>query len=195
MKNYYDILQVNPKASKEIIDKAYNVLLKQYNPNSQTNEIEKMRSEQITKDLNEAYYVLSDVFLREQYDRELQQKNLRNINQTYSQQEKNNYEYNNTETNNQEINIKSRKKKEKNKREDQTREEYNEEYEVGTLSALIALIRKIFSDRPDVGKIKNAKKKDIIIFLISILIVVIICVILWFIPFTNGFIRSLLFMN
>lgn len=195
MKNYYDILQVNPKASKEIIDKAYNVLLKQYDPNSQTNEIEKMRSEQITKDLNEAYYVLSDVFLREQYDRELQQENSRNINQTYSQQEKNNYEYNDTETKNQEINIKSRKKKEKNKREDQTREEYNEEYEVGTLSALIALIRKIFSDRPDVGKIKNAKKKDIIIFIISILIVVIICVILWFIPFTNGFIRSLLFMN
>ena len=195
MKNYYDILQVNPKASKEIIDKAYNVLIKQYDPNSQTNEIEKMRSEQITKDLNEAYYVLSDVFLREQYDRELQQENSRNINQTYSQQEKNNYEYNDTETKNQEINIKSRKKKEKNKREDQTREEYNEEYEVGTLSALIALIRKIFSDRPDVGKIKNAKKKDIIIFIISILIVVIICVILWFIPFTNGFIRSLLFMN
>ena len=58
MKNYYDILQVNPKASKEIIDKAYNVLLKQYDPNNQTNEIEKMRSEQITEDLKEAYYVL-----------------------------------------------------------------------------------------------------------------------------------------
>ena len=35
MKNYYDILQVNPKASKEIIEKAYSVLLEQYNPDIQ----------------------------------------------------------------------------------------------------------------------------------------------------------------
>ena len=226
MKNYYDILQVNQKASKEIIDKAYNVLIKQYDPNSQTNEIEKMRSEQITKDLNEAYYVLSDVFLREQYDRELQQENSRNMKENYSKYEKNNYynrnynntnstpndinyqnikqnifqdngyEYSNINNNNQQAITENKRKQERNRRKiKNNQEEYNEGYEVGTLSALIALIRKIFSDRPDVGKIKNAKKKDIIIFIISILIVVIICVILWFIPFTNGFIRSLLFMN
>ena len=226
MKNYYDILQVNPKASKEIIDKAYNVLIKQYDPNSQTNEIEKMGLSQITKDLNEAYYVLSDVFLREQYDRELQQENSRNMKENYSKYEKNNYynrnynntnstpndinyqnikqnifqdngyEYSNINNNNQQAITENKRKQERNRRKiKNNQEEYNEGYEVGTLSALIALIRKIFSDRPDVGKIKNAKKKDIIIFIISILIVVIICVILWFIPFTKGFIRSLLFMN
>ena len=29
MKNYYELLEVNPKASKEIIEKAYKVLIKQ----------------------------------------------------------------------------------------------------------------------------------------------------------------------
>ena len=195
MKNYYEILQVNSKASKEIIDKAYNVLLKQYNPNIQKSEIEKMRSEQIIKDLNEAYYVLSDVFLREQYDRELQQENLRNMNQAYDEYEKNNYKYNNMRDTNQNRISKRKKKKEKSVKGIEENTEYNEGYEVGTFSAILALIDKIFSNKPDVGKIKNAKKNDIIIFLISILIVVIICVILWFIPFTNGFIRSLLFMD
>ena len=32
MKNYYDILQVNPKASPEIIEKAYHFLAKKYHP-------------------------------------------------------------------------------------------------------------------------------------------------------------------
>ena len=78
MKNYYDILQVNPKASPEIIEKAYHFLAKKYHPDMQSDEIEKLRCEQILKDLNEAYYVLSDVFLREQYDKELQNQNIQN---------------------------------------------------------------------------------------------------------------------
>ena len=32
MKNYYEILEVNRKASKEIIEKAYRVLAKKYHP-------------------------------------------------------------------------------------------------------------------------------------------------------------------
>ena len=77
MKNYYEILEVNPKASFEIIEKAYHTLVKKYHPDMQENEIEKMRSEQILKDLNEAYYVLSNVSLREQYDKALYEQNIR----------------------------------------------------------------------------------------------------------------------
>ena len=32
MKNYYELLEVNPKASSEIIEKAYKVLIKQCHP-------------------------------------------------------------------------------------------------------------------------------------------------------------------
>lgn len=35
MKNYYEILQVNEKASQEIIEKAYKVLAKKYHPDLQ----------------------------------------------------------------------------------------------------------------------------------------------------------------
>ena len=32
MKNYYEILEVNQKASSEVIEKAYKVLVKKYHP-------------------------------------------------------------------------------------------------------------------------------------------------------------------
>ena len=35
MKNYYEILEVNENASKEVIDKAYKVLAKKYHPDLQ----------------------------------------------------------------------------------------------------------------------------------------------------------------
>ena len=38
MKNYYELLEVNPKASKEIIEKAYKVLIKQCHPDAYIGE-------------------------------------------------------------------------------------------------------------------------------------------------------------
>lgn len=35
MKNYYKILEVDVKASKEIIDKAFKILAKRYHPDTQ----------------------------------------------------------------------------------------------------------------------------------------------------------------
>ena len=34
MKNYYEILEVNPRASEEVIKKAHQVLIKKYHPDS-----------------------------------------------------------------------------------------------------------------------------------------------------------------
>ena len=209
MKNYYDILQVNPKASPEIIEKAYHFLAKKYHPDMQSDEIEKLRCEQILKDLNEAYYVLSDVFLREQYDKELQNQNIQNINNqkninTTNRQE--NIENRSNVHNNSKDKIdfsnfknnfktnKRKNKKQENKKNVQQNQE-PERYEVGTFSALVAIVKRLIQDSPDTENIKKINKKDIYIFIIAIVIVLIICVILWFIPFTNSFIRNIFFLK
>lgn len=73
MKNYYEILEVNKKASKEVIEKAYKVLVKKYHPDR--NQIQAQNnSEQKMKEINEAYEILSNDFLREQYNLELEKE-------------------------------------------------------------------------------------------------------------------------
>ena len=73
MLNLYEILEVNEKASKEIIEKAYKVLAKKYHPDLQT-EDNKEKAEEKMKQLNEAYEILIDDEKRKQYDLELQTK-------------------------------------------------------------------------------------------------------------------------
>lgn len=70
MKNYYEILEVDVKASKEIIDKAYKVLAKKYHPDTQS-EDKKEWAEAKFKEINEAYEVLSNEDARKDYDIEL----------------------------------------------------------------------------------------------------------------------------
>lgn len=66
-KNYYDILQVNKNASPEIIEKAYKTLAKKYHPDLQT-EDNKKQSEEILKEINEAYEILSNPEKKQDYD-------------------------------------------------------------------------------------------------------------------------------
>lgn len=70
MKNYYEILEVNENASKEVIDKAYKVLAKKYHPDLQEEKNKKAAEEKI-KSLNEAYEVLSNPEKRKKYDDKL----------------------------------------------------------------------------------------------------------------------------
>ena len=62
MKDYYGILEVNEKASQEIIEKAYRTLVKKYHPDIYSS-VEKREAERKLKDINEAYNILSDIFL------------------------------------------------------------------------------------------------------------------------------------
>ena len=71
MKNYYEILEVDKKASSEVIDKAYRTLVKKYHPDLQENEKQKEYEEKM-KDINEAYSVLSDDYKKTTYDEQLQ---------------------------------------------------------------------------------------------------------------------------
>ena len=47
MKNYYEILEVDQKASKEVIEKAYKVLAKKYHPDLQEEKNKKRAEEKI----------------------------------------------------------------------------------------------------------------------------------------------------
>ena len=67
MIDYYEILEVHPKASQEIIKKAYLTLAKKYHPDTTT--LDKAFAEQKIKQINEAYKVLSNEQLRSEYDR------------------------------------------------------------------------------------------------------------------------------
>lgn len=80
MKNYYEILEVNPKASDEIIKKVYKIKVKQNHPDLFQGE-EKTKAEEITKEITEAYDILSDPQKRKNYDDELSQENKINYNE------------------------------------------------------------------------------------------------------------------
>lgn len=62
MKDYYNILGVDKKASKEEIKKAFRTLAHKYHPDKKGGDAEKF------KEVNEAYTVLSDDQKRAQYD-------------------------------------------------------------------------------------------------------------------------------
>ena len=67
-KDYYSILQINRNASPEIIEKAYKTLAKKYHPDLQQTAEAKKESEEILKDINEAYEVLSNKDKKQEYD-------------------------------------------------------------------------------------------------------------------------------
>ena len=175
MKNYYELLEVNPKASKEIIEKAYKVLIKQCHPDGYIGE-EKVFAEEKTRELNEAYHILSDDFLRSQYDLELQKQE------------------NNQKSNRFQNNINTRQNY-NNKQEGQQYQEPQQEikqHKVGSFMAMVDVFNAVFKKRKNGPKIpKQLKREDWLAGVITIAIVLILGIILWFIPATNGFIRSL----
>lgn len=115
MANYYEILEVSEKASKEVIEKAYRVLAKKYHPDGKPQE-EKAKAEQRMKQINEAYDVLSNEEKRSKYDSDLQwqkqqeedrkrQEEQRKMQETYEQmlQEERAINRQNGEERNQEV--------------------------------------------------------------------------------------------
>ena len=71
MKNLYDILEVSEKASQEVIEKAYKVLVKRYHPDLQQTPESKIKAESMIKKINDAYDILGDTVKREDYDAKL----------------------------------------------------------------------------------------------------------------------------
>lgn len=72
MINYYEILEVSEKASKEVIEKAYKALAKKYHPD--LNHDNPKDAEAKMKQLNEAFDVLIDDVKRANFDNILAKK-------------------------------------------------------------------------------------------------------------------------
>ena len=66
-KDYYEILEVHPRATQEIVDKAYRVLAKRYHPDKHSPDKQEWAHTKF-KELSEAYNILSHSDLREKYD-------------------------------------------------------------------------------------------------------------------------------
>lgn len=183
MKNYYEILEVNPRASQEVIEKAYRVLVKKYHPDLYSGE-KRMYAEQKVKDINEAYRILSDTFLKEQYDAELEKEASYYSPYTNEQNRRRARQNQNVQNNND--------ARENSYQEKESIEQKN--YGVGTLMSMFGLVQTIFKNVPrkrKEGK-KTMQKEDWIAIGLTIVIMLVLGVILWFIPATNGFMRSIL---
>lgn len=76
-KNYYEILEVDKKASPELIKKSYNILAKKYHPDLHETS-QKQTAEEKFKLINQAYEILSNEEKRKQYDFELYQEEIAN---------------------------------------------------------------------------------------------------------------------
>ncbi len=183
MRNYYEILEVNPRASKEVIEKAYKVLAKKYHPDLYTGE-KKLYAERKIKEINAAYNILSDEFLREQYDYELNRQdtsNGQNFNQepVESTMQKNDYRQT------------AQRRSFKQQRVKQPK--------IGSFGSLMDLTKQLVHDlaksKEKREQVKEVTKKDILAIVLTIVVIILIGIILWFIPFTNGWMRELLFEN
>ena len=99
-KNYYDILQINQNASPEIIEKAYKTLAKKYHPDLQE-EVNKKEAEEILKEINEAYEVLSNPEKKALYDQNLKNEGIsqEDYDKIYYQNEELKKEINNLKNN------------------------------------------------------------------------------------------------
>lgn len=66
--NYYEILEISPNASQEVISHAYRALAKKHHPDKYTDNIDKENAENVMKKINEAYETLNDKEKRKEYD-------------------------------------------------------------------------------------------------------------------------------
>jgi curved DNA-binding protein CbpA len=65
--NYYDLLQINPRAEIETIERVYRMMAARYHPdNQQTGDPERFRV------LNDAYQMLRDPVKRREYDKQFE---------------------------------------------------------------------------------------------------------------------------
>lgn len=178
MKDYYEILEVSRNASIEVIENSYNILDKKFGSESIKGTIDEEERKKRVREINEAYAVLSNEFLKEQYDKELQKSSKDNKLDEISNDE--------LAKENNEKNINKKELKKQKERKD---ESVNK---VGSLYGIIQICRDIFSHKPNFKNLKEMTKNDYISIGLTIVIMIVFLIILWFIPFTKPFINSII---
>ena len=119
------------------------------------------------RDINEAYKILSDGFLKEQYDAELKKISLNN-----SIRREKIYQSPNT------VNVSQPKS--------------TKTHKIGSFMSLVDVSKEVLKNVPKKREKQELSKNDIKAGIITGIIVVILLLILWFIPFTRDFLRSLI---
>ena len=215
-KNYYDILQINQNASPEIIEKAYKTLAKKYHPDLQE-ENNKKEAEEILKEINEAYEILSNPDKKALHDQNFKNETIsqEDYEKMYVQNEKlkealnnlknntNNNQYSNinlnsfntSTTENPKANI-NQENFEAIKKEEQELEykrgqlQYQEQMEQARQKAYHDAYIQDLKNRGYRIRYKKSLK-DYIKGIISIIIVIIIFILLWHVPFIQNFFMNL----
>lgn len=192
-KTLYEILEVSENASGEIIEKAYKTLAKKYHPDLQE-EANKKQAEAMMKKINEAYEILGNEEKRSRYDGELAEKRnmeemqRQNVNQNYQgynmQYQDNavnnvnsaNYDYE-KERLRYEKKLQEEELKQRRKMQEDLNREYNNAYE-NYLRSLGYRIKHRWT---------KENTRDL---LITIGVIVVVFIILWFIPPTHDWMVS-----
>ena len=197
--NYYDILEVNKNASREIIEKAYKTLVKKYHPDLQENNLKNNYEEKIKK-INEAYEILSDPEKRKNYDlqlksNEVSKEDYNNLyNENISLKNEINYLKNNINVNSsyQTQNIKN------NIQQNQNTNYENNINQEKINQKINDAVNKAYHDayvqdlRNRGYKIKYKKTfKDFLALILTIGVILIIGFVLWQIPFTRNYLIGL----
>lgn len=178
MKNYYEILEISENASPEIIEKAYRVLAKKYHPDAQPRD--KLYWAEVNfKEITEAYQVLSNAALKNEYDMQLKAYILQNQNYNYSQhiQQQN---INNSYSEYQEPEVNKTTRESKNKKSSLSR--LNTEI-LTSIKEIVFNIPKLI--REETKKPKEERMKSLKAFGLTILIVTAIIFIFVKVPFLN----------
>lgn len=190
MKNYYEILEVSPNASYEVIEKAYRTLAKKYHPDIQPRD--KLYWAEVNfKEITEAYDVLSNPTLRKDYDAKLkydtfnsQANNFSQYPPQYEDSNYNQYTNNSSNTTNDSSQSSSKgffgRKKQKQKKEKVLDKE------------LISSFKSLFSGIPDLIRAEAKKpaeerSKDMLALVLTIIIVAIIIFVFFKVPALKKF--------
>ena len=127
---------------------------------------------ELEKELEKIY---EQKYIMKNKKNEQQNKNNNNTNQTKSARSKNNS--NNSNQN----------------REKLSKQEYRRK--MSSFSGVIELTKELYKDKPKRDKLKKITLKDIIAIIMTIIVIILIGMVLWFIPFTNSWMREFLFEN
>lgn len=184
MKNYYEILEINEKASQEVIERVYKLLAKRYHPDM--NMDNPKEAEEKFKEISAAYEILSDPKKRKEYDEELQNEKQKEEMKQKSNNAQNSNDYFERNTNTTTINKKEAEDF------DQDELKYRKEF-IKNMARQQAIqeqeMQQAYNDAyykalEDMGYTIIYKKtfRDYLSIFLTIVIIAVILFVLWLIP-------------